>query len=163
MRKQLSAVELEGLLHLLSETERRVTQRLADVLATERTSVARWRVLAVLADGPGQPMSELARYTLLPAASLTRVIDGMVLDGLVHRTADARDRRRVLVHLTAAGRARRRRLAERIERGHHAILTPRDVGRLQEVVDRLTDRARAERGPVAAGSRRSSESRAERA
>jgi DNA-binding MarR family transcriptional regulator len=163
VRKELSAVELEGLLHLLSETEQRVTQRLSDALAPERTSVAQWRVLAVLASGPGQPMSELARYTLLPAPSLTRVIDGMVLDGLVHRTADAEDRRRVLVHLTTAGRARGRRLAERIELGQDAILTPRDVARLQELVDLLTGHARAERLPAARGSRRSSASRAERA
>jgi DNA-binding MarR family transcriptional regulator len=163
VRKQFSAVELEGLLHLLSETEQGVTQRLSDALAPERTSLAQWRVLAVLASGPGQPMSELARYTLLPAPSLTRVIDGMVLDGLVHRTADAEDRRRVLVHLTTAGRARGRRLAERIELGQDAILTPRDVARLQELVDLLTGRARAERLPAARGSRRSSASRAERA
>jgi DNA-binding MarR family transcriptional regulator len=156
-------VELEALLHLLSETEQRLTQRLADALATEGASVAQWRVLAVLANGPGQPMSELARYTLLPAPSLTRVIDGMVLGALVHRTVDAEDRRRVLVHLTTAGRARGRRLAERIQLEQDAILTPRDVARLQEVVDHVSGRARADRFPAAGGSRRSSASPAEHA
>jgi DNA-binding MarR family transcriptional regulator len=140
-----AAVELERLLHLLSETEQRVTHRLSNLLGTERTSVAQWRVLVLLADRPGQPMTELARYTFLPPASVTRVIDGMVLDGLVYRTADARDRRRVLVHLTAAGRARFRRLADGLERRQDAILTPRDAARLHEVVDLLSDLLRVER------------------
>jgi DNA-binding MarR family transcriptional regulator len=140
-----SAVELERLLHLLSQTEQRITDRLSDLLATERTSVAQWRVLVLLGGGSGQPMTELARYTLLPPPSVTRVIDGMVLDGLVHRTTDAQDRRRVLVRLTATGRARYRQLAEYLERRQDVILTPRDAACLHEVLDLLTDVVRVQR------------------
>ena len=50
-------------------------------------------------------MSEIAEFALVPAPSLTRLVDRMATDGLVHRTVDARDRRRVLVHLTRQGRA----------------------------------------------------------
>ncbi len=56
-------------------------------------------------------MSEIAEFALMPAPSLTRLIDRMVTDGLVYRTVDARDRRRVLVHLTARGRDLQRRSA----------------------------------------------------
>jgi DNA-binding MarR family transcriptional regulator len=144
VRKQISssAGELEALLHQLSETERRITQRLSDVLAAEDTSVAQWRVLAFLAGESGQPMNELARYTLLPAPSATRAIDGMVLDGLVYRTIDEHDRRRVLVHITAAGRARHRRLVDRIEHDADTIVTPGDAACLRRVARLLSGLAR---------------------
>ena len=51
-------------------------------------------------------MSEIAEFALVPAPSLTRLVDRMATDGLVHRTVDARDRRRVLVHLTPRRAAR---------------------------------------------------------
>ena len=59
-------------------------------------------------------MSELAEFTQLPPASLTRLIDGMVADNLVHRKPDPRDRRGVLVHLTERGLALQARLSEQI-------------------------------------------------
>ncbi len=59
-------------------------------------------------------MSELAEFTQLPPASLTRLVDGMVADNLVHRKPDPRDRRGVLVHLTERGLALQARLSERI-------------------------------------------------
>ena len=59
-------------------------------------------------------MSELAEFTQLPPASLTRLIDGMVADNLVHRTPDPRDRRGVLVHLTERGLTLQARLSEQI-------------------------------------------------
>jgi DNA-binding MarR family transcriptional regulator len=130
-----STVELRELRQLLSETEQRMTHRLSDLLATEGTSVAQWRVLVLLAAGPAQPMSELARHMLLPSPSATRVIDGMVLDQLVYRTVDEHDRRRVLVHVTPAGRARYRRLADRIENAADAILTPGDVACLRRLAE----------------------------
>ena len=104
----------EALALLLSDAERRITRRLAQVLAHHDCTVERWRVLALLAGGDRHGMSELAEFTQLPPASLTRLIDGMVADNLVHRKADPRDRRRVLVHSTRRGLALRQRLSERV-------------------------------------------------
>jgi DNA-binding MarR family transcriptional regulator len=104
----------EALVLLLGDAERRVTRRLAQILAGHDCTVERWRALAMLAGGDRHRMSELAEYTQLPPASLTRLIDGMVADNLVHRKADPRDRRGVLVHITGRGRALHRRLSERI-------------------------------------------------
>lgn len=115
-------IELQELAQLLSQTEHRMTRRLAHVLEAEGCSVAQWRTLMVLADGAGHPMSELADFALLPAPSVTRLIDRMAADNLVHRKADPRDRRRVLVHITARGRALQRRLVRRIEQERETIL-----------------------------------------
>ena len=111
----------EALVLLLSDVERRITRRLAQVLAHEPCTVEGWRVLALLAGGGRHPMTELAEFTQLPPASLTRLIDGMVADNLVHRKADPRDRRRVIIHLTRRGQALQRRLSDRITAEQGAI------------------------------------------
>jgi DNA-binding MarR family transcriptional regulator len=111
----------EALALLLSDAERRITRRLAAVLSHHDCTVERWRALALLSGGDRHRMSELAEFTQLPPASLTRLIDGMVADNLVHRKADPRDRRGVLVHITRRGLALQRRLSERIAAENDAI------------------------------------------
>src|SRR3954454_5345775 len=48
--------------------------------------------------------SELAEITLRSTGGMTQIIDRLVADGLVRRTPDAADRRRVVVALTPKGR-----------------------------------------------------------
>jgi DNA-binding MarR family transcriptional regulator len=127
----------EALVLLLSDAERRIARRLAQVLAEEGCTVERWRVLALLAGGGRHRMTELAEVTQLPPASLTRLIDGMVADNLVHRKADPRDRRSVLVHLTRRGQTVRRRLSECIAAEHDAIFGDMDESELAAVLDSL--------------------------
>jgi DNA-binding MarR family transcriptional regulator len=89
-------------------------------------------------------MTEIAEFALVPAPSVTRLVDRMVSDGLVHRTADPRDRRRVLVHLTPRGQALQRRLDGVVEREQPVLLagaeraeTERLLGLLGGLADRL--------------------------
>lgn len=76
---------------------------------------ARWHVLAAAGDD-GAAMSELAAATGMPAASVTRLIDEMVDENLVHRRADEFDRRRVLVFRTARGLREYRRIRSAVSR-----------------------------------------------
>ena len=133
------AVSTEELALLLGEAERRVTRRLAQVLADLDCSVERWRTLALLDGGESHRMSELAEVAQLPPASLTRLIDGMVGDNLVYRKADARDRRLVLVHVTPRGRALYRRLSERIGVENGAIFGEVGQAELAHLVESLAD------------------------
>ena len=128
----------EGIVLILSDVERRITRRLAQVLARHDCTVERWRVLALLAGGGRHRMTELAEVTQLPPASLTRLIDGMVADNLVHRKADPRDRRSVLVHLTRRGQAMQRRLSDSIGAEHGAIFGELDVDDLGAVLESLS-------------------------
>jgi DNA-binding MarR family transcriptional regulator len=116
----LSTSRMQEIAQLLSQAERHVTGGLAGVLA--ESSVEQWRTLTLLADRAGHPMSEIADYAMLPAPSLTRLIDRMVSDGLVYRKVDPSDRRRVLVHNTARGERLRQTLSDRIDRVQEAVL-----------------------------------------
>src|SRR4051794_41760668 len=88
----------------------------------EGCTVEDWRILLLLADGRGHTMTEVAEFALVPAPSVTRIVDRMVTHGLVHRTADPSDRRRGLVHLTPRGQALKRRVGELLQREQHAPL-----------------------------------------
>jgi DNA-binding MarR family transcriptional regulator len=120
---------------LLSHAERCVTRRLAEELGD--CSVEQWRALTLLADGNGHRMSELAEFVMVPAPSLTRLIDRMVSDNLVYRRVDPHDRRRVLVHLTRRGDALHRGLAQRIENTILADGRAHDVQRLAALLTEL--------------------------
>jgi DNA-binding MarR family transcriptional regulator len=136
---------MEELAQALSRAERYVTRRLGDALEPVGCTVEQWRILRLLADGAGHPMSEIAEFALVPAPSLTRLIDRMATDGLVYRRADERDRRRVLVQITRRGRALHRATRERVALEHEALLAdadPAEARRLLGLLGELTDRIR---------------------
>jgi len=145
VRKEASLVVTdvsgEALVLALSDAERRLTRRLAQVLARHDCTVDRWRVLSLLAGGERHGMSELAEFTQLPPASATRLVDGLVADNLVHRKEDPRDRRRVLVHLTRRGQALQRQLSAAIAAEHEEIFAAVDEERLARLLDALSDLA----------------------
>lgn len=127
------------LAHLLSHAERRLVNRLAAVLADEGCPVEQWRVLSIIADDGGHPMAEIAEYALLPAPSLTKLVDRMVADNLVYRRADPHDRRRVLLYLSARGRILHRRAAHRVAADQARLLAALgDNGELAHALDTLT-------------------------
>lgn len=94
----------DALALLLRQAERRVTARLGALLVDRGSSVEQWRVLACLADGAGRAMGEVGADIGMPAPTLSKLVDTMVSDNLLHRRPDPQDRRRILVHLTERGR-----------------------------------------------------------
>jgi DNA-binding MarR family transcriptional regulator len=96
----------QGLAHLLSQVESRVTRRLVTVLRAHDCELAEWRVLRLLEDRQGRPMSEIKGFVMLPGPTLTKLIDRMVANNLVYRRGDVVDRRRVLVFLAPRGVAK---------------------------------------------------------
>ncbi|MFF4312838.1 MarR family winged helix-turn-helix transcriptional regulator [Streptomyces sp. 900105755] len=132
------------LAHLLSHAERRVVRRLAAVLAEEDCTVEEWRVLSLVGDGLGHPMSEIAEHALMPAPSLTKLVDRMVADNLVHRRPDPHDRRRVLLHLTPRGEDLHGRAARRVHGDQTRLLEEIGEGAaLADLLARLTAAAAA--------------------
>jgi DNA-binding MarR family transcriptional regulator len=92
------------LAHQLSRAERLLAGRLSAILDAEKCTLDEWRVLKFLSDGQGHIMTSIADYAMLPAPTLTKLMDRMVSEGLVYRRADDRDRRRVLAYLAERGR-----------------------------------------------------------
>jgi DNA-binding MarR family transcriptional regulator len=95
---------------MLARTDHHLTTRCDKALHKKRSSLQEWQVLSMLSDNAGHSMSEIARFVLMPAPSLTKLVNQMASRQLVYRRADPSDRRRVLIFLSARGRAAHRRL-----------------------------------------------------
>lgn len=128
------------LAHQLSRAERLLSGWMSALLEEEHCTLEEWRVLKILADGQGHIMTEIAEFALLPAPTLTKLMDRMVSAALVYRRPDDRDRRRVLAYLAEHGRARYERAAARLAAGE-AELAVRvgDTGDLTRWLTRLAD------------------------
>ncbi|MEU8257244.1 MarR family winged helix-turn-helix transcriptional regulator [Micromonospora inaquosa] len=103
------------LLRSLTRAERLLSRRLGAVLADDALSIEAWRVLCLLADGQGHPMSEVSAEASLPPGTLTKLVDQLVDRNLVFRRIDPIDRRRIRAYLTARGRREHARLDERVQ------------------------------------------------
>src|SRR2546427_552576 len=59
----------------LTLVERSVVLRLAEALKAEGATIEEWRVLSLLGDGSGHAMNEIAEFAMLPAPTLTKIVD----------------------------------------------------------------------------------------
>ena len=108
------------LVDTLSVALRLISRPLQETLEREEDiSLDQWRALRSLSASEGRTMGELSERLQIPAASLTRIVDGLVDRALVFRHGSAVDRRRVEVLLSEAGGALLARL-EDIALAHEA-------------------------------------------
>ncbi|MEV6692866.1 MarR family transcriptional regulator [Micromonospora sp. NPDC051196] len=114
------------LLLLLTRAERLLSRRVGGLLADEALSIEAWRVLCLLADGLGHPMSEVAAEASLPPGTLTKLVDQLVDRNLVFRRVDPLDRRRIRAYLTARGRREHERLSTLVRTDLAALDTAHD-------------------------------------
>ncbi|WP_214370348.1 MarR family winged helix-turn-helix transcriptional regulator [Pseudonocardia sp. H11422] len=130
---------------LLSQVEQRVARRTVGALGTapDAPTLDQWRVLELLADGVGHSMAEIAGYAMVPAPTLTKIVDRLVDAALVYRRVDDADRRRVLVYLSEHGRELHDRLVpavQGVERDIADELGADDTAQLRDLLSRLAER-----------------------
>ncbi|NEM89940.1 MarR family winged helix-turn-helix transcriptional regulator [Galbitalea soli] len=109
-RPGVSAAVLDGVRQTLGEA-RRLSARLASVLAPEGFLVDELLILETLQRRPGLTMTELHEEVLADKATLGRRIDGLSTRALVFREVDATDRRVLRVYLSRRGAEELSRLA----------------------------------------------------
>ncbi|MFC8298044.1 MarR family winged helix-turn-helix transcriptional regulator [Micromonospora orduensis] len=126
------------LLRSLTRAERLLSRRLGVVLADDGLTVEAWRVLCLLADGEGHPMSEVSAEASLPPGTLTKLVDQLVDRNLVFRRVDPFDRRRIRAYLTIRGQREHQRVDERVRASLAELGVPPDlVDQLDDLVGRL--------------------------
>jgi DNA-binding MarR family transcriptional regulator len=99
-----------GLTLLLKHVEQAVKQRLQPVLDELDLTLDHWRIMSVLLVQPGLTMTTIADSAVVPAATLTRLIDKLAEQAVIVRRIDPADKRRVVVALSPRGA----RIAERL-------------------------------------------------
>jgi len=114
MSSKLTETEMDAWQALL-HTHHQLTNTLDAELRSEHClSLGDYDVLVRLARAPERSlrMAELAQRVMISPSGLTRVVDGLVKEGLVERQRGGADARVVLAQLTDKGRDRVRKAAQ---------------------------------------------------
>ena len=88
----------------IKQVSGRLLERMLAAKGIDAFNGPQGRILFVLWQGDGIPISELSRQTGLATTSLTSMLDRMEALGLVRRERNNKDRRKVLIHLTEKAR-----------------------------------------------------------
>jgi DNA-binding MarR family transcriptional regulator len=128
----------------------RITRRLDEELRAEHDlSLAEYDALLTIADAPDRRirMRQLADRVILSKSGVTRLIDRLVLDGLVQRDTCLSDARGAEAVLTPAGLDRLRHASRTHLRGINehflAALEPADLTAIQRSMRAVAERAGA--------------------
>ena len=90
--------------YLLARASVLISGRFYALLKRQGMPVNEWRALAVLSDGGGVMLGDLADMILAEQSTTTRLVARLQARGLVEKRADPGDRRRTLLFITATGR-----------------------------------------------------------
>lgn len=132
----------DNLAYVLALAHRGVHLKLEKLLRMEGVQVEHWRILDVLSDEKGRSMGELAEIVLMNHPALTKMLDKMVANGLVHRSLDPNDQRRVLVFITNAGYELHQKLSAHAQKFQHQFETnigPEKLEHLKELLGEIIE------------------------
>jgi DNA-binding MarR family transcriptional regulator len=124
----------------LFRATRRARGRATGPLEGSVLSLAQYQLLEALHGATDLPVSDLAASAGIAPPTATRMLDGLVRDGIVERTPAEHDRRVVLVSLTAAGREAVHAAAERVAAARARVrdqLTPAEQEQAAALLRRL--------------------------
>jgi DNA-binding MarR family transcriptional regulator len=105
-----------------------------------------WKIMMVAGRRAQVSAAEAGRLTDLEPDKVTRIVDQLVAKGLMIRTQESADRRRVQLSLTSAGRRAYHQLDDvrrAIEIDFLGALAPRERATLYRLLDKLQARASA--------------------
>jgi len=88
-----------------------LTRRLRDL----GVQVEAWRVMEILENDSDLTMGDLAEVVLMNPPTLTKLVDRMVSDGIVHRRIANKDQRQVNLVLAELGRKRIAQIREQVQ------------------------------------------------
>lgn len=107
--------------YALAAAHRTVTQLLTVRLKKHGIQIEAWRVMECLDAGIKLSMGELAKQALINPPALSKLVDRMVSDGLVHRQISTADQRQINLLLTNLGRRRMLQVRQDVEDEDRAL------------------------------------------
>ena len=94
----------QRMIALLPQMLRGFARRESNYLSRGKITIPQLGALEYLSTRRESPMNELARHLGVTRPAATGLVDRLIIQGLVHRQGDPRDRRVVRVGLTPKGR-----------------------------------------------------------
>lgn len=126
--------------YALEAAHRSVHNSLTARLKKHGISVTAWRVMECLDNDERLTMGELARRALINPPALSKLVDRMVSNGLVHRQISTVDQRQINLLLTPLGRRRMLQIredAEEQDRALTALVESAGGGMLKQLLYKL--------------------------
>ena len=100
--KELRSIDYSLPMQLLRATKS-ATSLFRVMLHSHQLTDQQWRIIRVLAGKKNIETFELARQSMVPPPSPTRILKNFEKTGLITRKSDNRDLRKTLINLTPAG------------------------------------------------------------
>ncbi|MEO9528721.1 MarR family transcriptional regulator [Roseibium sp.] len=123
--------------YALAAAHRKVSTSLNARLRKHGIQVEAWRILETLEAGDRLTMGELAEIVLMNPPTLTKLVDRLVSDGLVHRQVARNDHRQVNVLPTALGRKRMVQIRQEIQDQDAMLLEKLGDSQSQQLIQLL--------------------------
>lgn len=146
MAKSGSILILEDFLpYRLSVLSNTVSRGIADLYAERfNLTIPAWRVMAILGRFSGLSAGEVAERTAMDKVAVSRAVNHLIKQDLLAREFADEDRRRSILALTDKGWSVYREvvpLALKMEKDLLASLSAEEQGLLDELINKLMDRA----------------------
>lgn len=101
--------------YALAAAHRKISASLNARLKKHGIQIEAWRILETLEAGERLTMGQLAEVVLMNPPTLTKLVDRMVSDGLVHRQVAQSDHRQINVLPTALGKKRMLQIRQEVQ------------------------------------------------
>ena len=116
--------------YALAAAHRSLTQTLSERLKKHGIQIEAWRILEFLDNGERLTMGRLAELALINRPALSKLVDRMVADGMVHRQIATSDQRQINLLLTAIGKKRMKQIRQEIVEQEDEMLSR--IGAVQQ-------------------------------
>jgi DNA-binding MarR family transcriptional regulator len=123
--------------YALAAAHRAVHVSLTERLKKHGVQIEAWRIMETLSEGQKHTMGGLAQLGLINPPTLSKLVDRMVSDGLVHRRVADGDHRQINLHLTDLGRKRMIQIRADVEEQDHELSSQLGLREADELVDLL--------------------------
>jgi DNA-binding MarR family transcriptional regulator len=128
--------------YALAAAHRQVTASLNARLKQHGIQIEAWRILETLESGQRVTMGQLAEIVLMNPPTLSKLVDRMVSDGLVHRQVAQSDQRQINVLPTVLGQKRMMQIRQEVDdqdKDMLKMLGRKDTDHLIELLQSLVE------------------------
>ena len=123
--------------YALAAAHRLVNLSLTEQLKAHGVQLEAWRIMECLGGDTRLTMGELAKLVLINPPALSKLVDRMVANGLVHRQMAQKDQRQVNLLLTDFGRKKMMSIRDDVKSHDQSLVEKLDIKGKQQLFSLL--------------------------
>ncbi|MBL4811236.1 MAG: MarR family transcriptional regulator [Rhodobacteraceae bacterium] len=132
--------------YALAAAHRAVNGSLTSRLKKHGLQIEAWRIIEALEGDPRLTMGELAHIVLINPPTLSKLVDRMVSNGLVHRQVAQSDQRQINLLISDLGKKRMMQIRSEVEDEDQMLVSRIGAARMSQRITLLNDLVDTNRG-----------------